>query len=61
MAGSIDYMVIDSSMFSSWKAIIWEYIRLGFDFAFPFFAIAGGIVLFILVITFIFRKFKAND
>lgn len=42
MAGSIDYMVIDSSMISSWKTIIWRYIRLGFDFGFLFFAIAGG-------------------
>lgn len=57
----MDYMVIDSSMIASWKAIIWKYIRLAFDFAFPFFSISGGIVLFIFVITLIYRKAASKD
>lgn len=58
---SIDYMVIDSSMMASWRTIILKYIRLAFDFAFPFFAIFSGIVLFVFVVTLIHRKAASRD
>lgn len=61
---SIDYMVIDSSMIVSWKTIIWKYIRLAFDFAFPFFATAAGLFFFILILKVIHSRlssFKLKD
>jgi len=47
----MDYMIIDQSSMDAYRQILFDYIGVAFDFAWPIFLTVGGLSILVFVLV----------